>query len=211
MTAPTHRRFGICFALLGALFLNLTSINYYLMVILLYTFSQVGAKFPDVDHHWQNVKDKTVVNWFINKFIRLTGGKHRSWHTHSIDIALVSTLIGFLLTDLAYDLKFISLVDRELIVAIWLGFCLGWLSHLFADMLNYAGVRLTCFSNKKVRLVPKNLFSMRFKTGEEWETYVELFQKYVNIILGFVVLIYPLILHPELLDSFRTLIATINF
>lgn len=210
MTAPTHRKFGICFALLGALFIDLTSINYYLMVILLCTFSQVGAKFPDVDHHWQNVKDKTVINWIINKLIHLTGGKHRSWQTHSLDIALIFTGLSIWIPDQLYRGQLISLVDRELSIAILLGFSLGWLSHLFADMLNYAGIRLTCLSKKKIRLVPKNLFKLKFKTGEEWENCVDLFQKYLNIIIGILVLIYPIIINQEIQQKVMTIAQVIT-
>ena len=100
MTAPTHRQYSICFALIANMLLyiyGITEINYYLALPIMLMASRSGALFPDVDHNWQNVKDKTVVNWFINKLIHITGGKHRSWQTHSIDIVVIFCFLSYIL------------------------------------------------------------------------------------------------------------------
>ena len=81
----------------------LTEINYYLTIPVLLATAKYGALFPDVDHTWQNVKEKTVPNWIINKLIHLTGGKHRSWQTHSIDIVAMFTLLVWLVPNLLYQ------------------------------------------------------------------------------------------------------------
>ena len=194
MTASTHRRFSVSFALLGALLIDINTVNYYLVIVLLVTFSKFGGLFPDLDHHWHSVKEKTDLNWIINKILRLTGAKHRSWQTHSWDIAIIFAIIAWTLPEILYTkYSVISVVDKEVIKIMLLGYSLGWFSHLFGDMLNNAGVRLVCWNKFKIKLVPKKLFSLKFKTGEDWESFCSSFEKYINRLLGILVVIYPLI------------------
>lgn len=153
MTYRTHREFSIWFALLLNILvyeLKLSNTNYYINLVVMLLFSKQGALFPDVDHSWQNVKEKTMVNRAINFLIHLTGGKHRSWQTHSLDIWLGS-FIGLLV--LVNKLGF---EDRAVALLVLLGFYGGWFSHLFSDALTLDGIRIFCFSSKlKIRLVPK--------------------------------------------------------
>lgn len=194
MTAHTHRRFAVTFALLGALIIENSLVNYYIGVVLLLTFSRFGGLFPDLDHHWHSVKEKTDLNWIINKILRWTGAKHRSWQTHSWDIAILFCIASWLVPEVLYtDYGIISVVDKEILKMILMGYSLGWFSHLFSDMLNYAGVRLVSWHTYKIRIVPKKLFSLRFKTGEEWESFCNSFEKYLNRVLGMLVAIYPFI------------------
>ncbi|MBO5387970.1 MAG: hypothetical protein J6A59_07520, partial [Lachnospiraceae bacterium] len=84
MTGPTHRQYSVCFGAIALMLiyrLGITEINYYLAMPIILTTSRFGAQFPDFDHEWQNVGDKTVVKRLINILIHLTGGKHRSWQT----------------------------------------------------------------------------------------------------------------------------------
>lgn len=153
MTYRTHREFSIWFALLLNILvyeLKLSNTNYYLNLVVMLLFSKQGALFPDVDHNWQNVKEKTMVNRVINFIIHATGGKHRSWQTHSFDIWLVS-LIGLLAV-----INKLGFEDRAVALLVILGFYGGWFSHLFSDALTLEGIRVFCFSSKlKIRLVPK--------------------------------------------------------
>jgi len=92
MTYKTHRVYAIGFSLIAAMYVyirGLTSIDYYLALPILLMTGKYGGMFPDIDHDWANVKDKTVPNWVINKLIHWTGGRHRSWQTHSIDILII--------------------------------------------------------------------------------------------------------------------------
>ena len=191
MTAPTHRRFSVCFALLGAMFIQFNNVNYYLAIIILLSFSRVGGLFPDVDHQWNKVKEKTAFNWCINKLIHLTNGHHRSWQTHSWDIAILFTVLSFKIPKWLFTVGIYSEIDREVLTLVLVGFSLGWLSHLFSDMLNHVGVRIVCWNNKKVKFVPKQLFGMKFVTGDDWEIFVNKFQKYLNFLIGLVVVAYP--------------------
>jgi len=98
MTFVTHREFSIIFIYLGAIALynsGVSHVNYYLALIIMLKIGKAGALFPDIDHEWQNVKEKTTGNWVVNKIIHLLGGKHRSWVTHSIDIAAWFCMISY--------------------------------------------------------------------------------------------------------------------
>ena len=105
MTGPTHRQYSICFACLAAMLfftMGISHVNYYLALPILLSASRAGALFPDVDHNWQNVSDNTVINKIINTLIHLTGGKHRSWQTHSIDICAWFTIISYIIPNRLY-------------------------------------------------------------------------------------------------------------
>lgn len=195
MTGPTHRKFsisGVCLIAVVMYKFNLISINYYLALPILFTTARYGALFPDVDHSWDKVKDKTFINWVVNKLIHLTGGSHRSWQTHSWDIFLAITIASIVLPQKLYELGRIDFINLEILRLILYGFLTGWGSHLFSDMLTSAGVRITCFSNTKIALVPKSLGSLKFNTGERWEAFIYKVVKIVNIALGILCIIYPL-------------------
>ena len=198
MTGPTHKQYSICFAYLTMmLFYNfgITEINYYPALIIVLMASKAGALFPDLDHDWSNVgkENKTLTTKIINTLIHMTGGKHRSWQTHSIDICAWFTVISYYLPKYLYNNRIISIVNREVITILLLGFASGWISHMFADMLNGVGVRLVCWNKKHVALVPKQLFGLRFNTGHEWEAFNYKVVKIINTLLGIISIIYPLI------------------
>lgn len=158
MTGITHRKFAVAFAYVGTIVmsvLNTTTLNYFIVTLSMLPLSQVGAKYPDWDHDWSNIKDKNTVTFIINKTIHLTGGKHRSWQTHSWDICLGS-LVGalVLVNKFGYLIKLdeINTVVASMII---IGFWCGWISHLFSDMLTSGGVRLFFWSKFKVKLVPR--------------------------------------------------------
>ena len=210
MTYPTHKEYSVSFAFIVAMLMysyGLTQINYYLALPVLILISKYGGVFPDIDHTWQNVKDKTVPNLIINKLIHLTGGKHRSWQTHSIDIMLMILAASIYLPSKLLDMQFISVINKEMMSIITLGFCAGWASHLLADMMTSAGVRLFCWNKKIIiRLVPKRIGKLHFNTGHEWEEFIYSVVRKINITLGLVCVVFPLI--PMLLDG--TLISIVN-
>ena len=194
MTGKTHRQYSICFAFMACIFLNsyeITQINYYLTIPIMLMAGKFGAAMPDVDHIWKNVGDKTTLNFIINKIIHLTGGKHRSWQTHSIDICTIFTVVSIALPNGLYINEKISIIDKEIATLLLLGVASGWISHLFSDMLTSGGVRLFCFSKKKVALVPKKLFGLRFNTGNEWEEFNYKVMRVLNNILGVMCILYP--------------------
>lgn len=189
---------------------GITEIQYYLALPIMLLVGKYGALFPDVDHTWKNVKDKTVVNWFINKLIHLTGGKHRSWQTHSIDIVAVYTTVAFLLPDALYRLEKISVVNKEVMSLLLIGFASGWLSHIVSDMLTSAGVKVLCFLPTKIALVPKHIGKLRFNTGNEWEAFCYKSTRIINVFIGIVALIYPFIINGKLYSAITSLIELIS-
>lgn len=198
MTYPTHKQYAVSFSFIAAMLLykfGMTQIDYFLALPILILTAKYGGLFPDIDHHWQSVKDKTVPNWIINKLIHITGGKHRSWQTHSIDILVASTLFMYFTPEVLYKYSKITLVNKEVMGIILMGFCAGWASHLLADMMTSAGVRLFCWNKKIIiKLVPKHIGKFRFNTGNEWEEFVFKSVRTINILLGIVCIIYPFIL-----------------
>lgn len=204
MTYPTHKQYAISFAFIAAMLMyqfGLTQINYYLSLPIIILISKYGGLFPDIDHSWQNVKEKTVPNWLINKIIHITGGKHRSWQTHSIDIWVAVTMFSIIVPSELLKKAVISEINAEVMQIILYGFCAGWASHLLADMMTSAGVRLFCWNKKIIiKLVPKKLFGLRFNTGHEWEEFVFKLVRTINIILGLICLAYPIITNPEIIQ-----------
>ena len=209
MTYQTHKQYAISFSFLAVMIVytyGISSINYYLALPIMILVGKYGGLFPDIDHTWQNVKEKTVPNWIINKIIHLTGGKHRSWQTHSIDIVVIFTAFCIVTPTMLYNQGKITIVNKEVATLLLTGFCSGWISHLLADMMTSAGVRLF-FWNKKIiiRLVPRQLFGLRFNTGHEWEEFVYRLVKTVNIILGIICVLYPLALNGTMSNLINTI------
>lgn len=196
MTAPTHRQYSICFGYVTLVILynlGITNVNYYLALPLILMASRYGAVFPDLDHSWQNVSDKTFLNKIINVLIHATGGKHRSWQTHSIDIVIYSGLLSWFLPNKLYQVGMITDVNKEVLLLLLLGFMSGWVSHMFSDMLTSEGVRLVCILKFKIKLVPKRIGNLKFNTGHEWEKFNYKIVKVLNIFLSIICLAYPLI------------------
>lgn len=203
MTYETHQKFSLFWALIGVMILytsDLMSINYYLALILVIPYASTGAKFPDLDHGWHNIKDKNVVTFIINQAIHLTKGRHRSWQTHSIDIVTILTVVGFILPGFLVrrGILEIDLVSLTIINIIFVGFMLGWWSHIVADMMTPDGVRLTCFRDFKVKLVPRKFLWFSFGTGGEWEEFICKLTGWLNIVVTIIALIYPLLAHVQL-------------
>lgn len=194
MTGQTHKQYAICGAFIVAMLMyknGLSEINYYLSLPILILTAKYGGLFPDIDHHWSSVKEKTVPNWIINKLIHLTNGKHRSWQTHSIDIVVFASFISYNLPHILFSLGYITNVNKEVMILLMLGFMSGWISHIISDMMTSAGVRLVAWSKFKVVLVPKKIGSLRFNTGNEWESFNYKIIRAINIVLGIIVVVYP--------------------
>jgi membrane-bound metal-dependent hydrolase YbcI (DUF457 family) len=163
------------------------------MLIIMAMVSRYGALFPDLDHDWDKVKEKTLPNWAINKIIHLTGGRHRSWQTHSLDIALVATALSILVPYTLYEQRIIDLVDKEIITIMALAFCVGWLSHLVSDALTPGGIKLIFFLNTKISLVPRKFLWINFGTGSEWEDFNFKVTRIASMLLGVISVVYPIL------------------
>ena len=196
MTYATHKQYAVLFGLVANIFLyakGITEIDYFIALPIVMMTAKAGALFPDIDHNWKNVKEKTVINWVINKIIHITGGKHRSWQTHSIDIVVYFTLFSIFFPEYLLNKEVITLVNKEVLSILLLGFTSGWISHIFSDMWTSAGVRLICFNSTKLAFVPSHIGKLRFNTGNEWEAFCYKTVRIINIILGIWAIIYPFV------------------
>lgn len=199
MTARTHKEFAIgfnCIALMILYKYRVSEINYYLMFAIMMGLSTKGALFPDVDHSWRNVKEKTVINWCLNKLIHTTGGKHRSWQTHSLDICLFSWILFIKMLKGTFEANIISAVNYQVALLVLNAYYTGWISHLLSDMLTVGGIHILILKKKNVRIVPKKLFGIEFKTGQSWEKWVYKTTLKINAVLTVIALIYPFIFDP---------------
>ena len=195
MTGPTHRQYSNLFVGISALYLYSTGVDlvlYYMILPVFLAIAGYACKFPDVDHDWSNVHDKTATNKIINTLIHVTGGKHRSWQTHSIDICAVYTVIAWILPNLLFSYGYINDVERIILSMEMLAFASGWISHLFADMMTSAGVRIFCWNKFKLKFVPKKVFGFRFNTGGDWEAFNYKTIKLLNIPWGLFIAVYPI-------------------
>ena len=190
MTGRTHRQYGIFVGYVIAIYSYTKGeirLNYYIALVIIMWASRFGAAFPDLDHDWSNIREKNLVNRIINIVIHSTMGKHRSWQTHSWDICLYCMLASkMFIGDIG-----LNDISQEVLNVILLGFYSGWVSHLFSDMLTSEGVRLTCLSNFRVRLVPKRFFGIKFATSTAWEDWNYTAMRIINDVLTVIGIGYP--------------------
>lgn len=187
MNGQTHEQFAIGFAVTSAMVMraaSLTELNKYSCVVIGLPFVLAGAKFPDYDIKWDSIGDKNMIKFAINKLITLTGGKHRSRHTHSVDIAIIALILGIGINSILYNKRLITYMDSSIINLTVVNFVLGWISHLVCDMLNPSGIYLTAFYPKiKLHIVPKKILWIDCGTGGVWEGLVYKVAWVLNIIL----------------------------
>lgn len=196
MTARTHREFAISFIYLATFYIyrhSLIDINYYALLIIMLCVGAKGALFPDVDHAWKNVKEKTLFNRILNVLIHITGGVHRSWQTHSFDIWAIFTGASLYLNHYMFSIEKISGLNYQVIKLLIFAFCSGWLSHLISDMFTVGGVYILILRKKNVRLVPKRIGKLEFKTGGDWEGWFYRMNNRINTVMSIVALTYPFI------------------
>lgn len=158
MTGRTHSKFSITFAFLALIILvrhEQAVLNYYISLVIMLLCSPIGADFPDWDRGYKQLGTKNLITWLISGLIHLTGGRHRSRHTHSLDICIVS----YVIISLIWSANLINVKEVDLVVVATMinGFYAGWLSHLFADALTSDGIYIFFWCKKRVGFVPKKL------------------------------------------------------
>lgn len=170
---------------------KISEINYWLSLIIMVASSEKGALFPDLDLHWSNIPNKTFIKKVINTIICRTGGRHRSWQTHSWDICIGSLIASTLV--FKYMRGAGENVSLEVGYMIVLGFIAGWVSHLVTDMFTSKGVRVFCTSKKTVKFVPKKVGSLYFNTGNEWEDFAYKIISFVSAVVSISALAVPIV------------------
>lgn len=174
MMYATHKAGGALFALVGFEVLSknnllIPDISPWLQLILMYPAASFGSTFPDLDHHWGSVKEKTPMNWLLHKILHLTQPKHRSWQTHCLLIAFGACALAFSLLYAMTVYRWFGVNDSTLAIIrlLVMGISLGVLSHLVLDAFTRSGIWL--IPGVKIRLVPD---SENFSTDTPYETVV---------------------------------------
>lgn len=209
MTGPTHRQYSICFGYIVLMLLykiGVSQINYYLALPIMLMTARAGAVFPDLDHIWKNVGEKTFFTKIVNWIIHITGGKHRSWQTHSLDICAVFTAAAYTMPVVLFNKGMISVINKEVMFILLLGFASGWVSHMFSDMLTPEGIRIVFWSKYKLAFVPKRLFGISFSTGSSWEAFNYKTMRVINAVLTIVGLLYPILTNAEYVNKIMNII-----
>lgn len=184
MTGVTHKEYSVTFGLIAMIIIGvfgLNEVNILIQTPIILLFSKLGAKFPDLDIELGE-KECTFLEKLINRLIYFTGGKHRSWQTHSWDICLIFCLASIITPKILY-IHYVTEVEMEILTIMLVGFSIGWVSHLFSDMLTPAGVRVLFWWRYKIRFVPKKFMWQEFRTGSNWEILNRKVVKLINIAL----------------------------
>lgn len=142
--------------------------NEFVQLLIMYPFASFGSIFSDLDHGADSISSKDPVAIGINKVLRMTGAKHRSWQTHSLLVTGGFCLFLFALVFLGNNLIGVSgAIDWACLRLATIGFICGVLSHLILDAFTTAGIHI--WPGFKLRFVPK---THAFATGGLWEKIV---------------------------------------
>ena len=185
MLGKTHHAGGTFAALLAFEVMRnkgwvIPECNEFVQLLIMYPFASFGSIFPDLDHGSSSLPSKDPVAIGINKVLRLTGAKHRSWQTHSILVTggfclLLSALVFMGNTFIGID----NSIDWACLRLATIGFICGVVSHLVLDAFTTAGIHI--WPGLKLRFVPK---TSAFATGGTWEKIV-----FYILILGIILLV----------------------
>lgn len=151
MTYKTHVVFAVAIAIPIAHFSGYQDMN----LITFLAFVALGSLLPDLDEKGSYIGRKIPIVPFV---LKLFGVKHRGV-THRL-ISVVLLVVVFYSIHASYTYEFILPVSYGLI--------LGYLFHLFGDMLTKGGIENFYFplSEKKGVLLPR---ALRFYTGSPQE------------------------------------------
>lgn len=198
MLGKTHHAGGTVAALLAFEVMRskgwlVPNCNEFVQLLMMYPFASFGCIFSDLDHGPDTIPSKDPVAIGINKFLRMTGAKHRSWQTHSI---LVTGGFCFLLFALLYWLNtmYSGTIEIACLTLALIGFVCGLASHLILDAFSTAGIHI--WPGFKLRFVPK---SSMFATGGTWEKIV------FYILIVIMVLLFGKIFVFEIIEWFQSL------
>ena len=170
MLGKTHHAGGTAVALLAFEVMRakgwlIPDCNEFVQLLMMYPFDSFGSVFSDLDHGPDSIPSKDPVAIGINKLLRLSGSKHRSWQTHSL---LVTGGFCFLLFALVFAgnslIGVTGAIEWAFLRLAVIGFVAGVSSHLFLDAFTTAGIHI--WPGLKLRFVPKKSF---FATGGTWE------------------------------------------
>lgn len=189
MLGRTHRAGGtfamlLTFTIMKHKGLLLPEVNDLVQLGIMYPICSWASIAPDLDHGADSIPDKDPVSILINKLLKLSGAKHRSWQTHSLLVTGGFLFILYMLINMYSKYSGGQSIDWMILRLLLIGFSVGVLSHLILDMFSTAGVHI--WPGFKMRFVPK---TSAFSTGSTWEKIV-----FGILITGIIVMTLNLIL-----------------
>ena len=170
MLGKTHHAGGTVAALLAFEVMRtkgwlIPDCNEFIQLLMMYPFASFGSIFPDLDQNDDAQPSKDPIALAIHKILRVTGAKHRSWHTHSLLVTGGFCFLLFALVFLGNSLIGVTgAIDWACLRLATIGFVCGVMSHLILDAFSIGGIHI--WPGFKLRFVPKN---SAFKTGGKWE------------------------------------------
>lgn len=170
MTYKTHVVFSTALAIPIAYLFGYEDMN----LLAFLSFSALGSLLPDLDEEGSYIGRKIPI---IPFFLKLFGVTHRGV-TH----IFISVLILFIV------LYFVQIkYPYEILLPISFGVTLGYLFHLFGDMLTKGGIKNFYFpiSKKKGVLLPR---AFRFYTGSQQEFFIFIILFMIVVIEAFLFL-----------------------
>lgn len=195
MMGKTHKAAG-CLAMLFAYEymskhnLLLDSVNPLVQLMIMYPACSWGSTAPDLDQGDDAIPEKTPISILVHKIIYLGKVRHRSWQTHSpwmfIVINAVIWALWYALSVFGTAGGIVCDIDLTILRLIFVGFGVGFASHLIADTFTYQGIPLT--KKHHLRLVPK---VDMFKTNTKYETVV----RYLIYIAIVVIVVFRLLMY----------------
>ncbi|WP_425446690.1 metal-dependent hydrolase [Dethiothermospora halolimnae] len=169
--------------------------------IILITASVIGALLPDLDH--PNSKINQSILFFNNKkfmmYLFFTVGLGLIVYDLRVDNNIYSLLgVSLIITSLSGHRSFTHSIvgiglfstvaylfsEKYGIPEIWIGFTLGYISHLVADFFTVAGIQLFFPVEKRVK------FPINIKTGSMAENVLLLM---LTVYIGYVMFKFPII------------------
>lgn len=172
MLGKTHHAGGtvaalIAFEVMRAKGWLIPDCNEFVQLLMMYPFASFGSIFSDLDHGPDSIPSKDPVAIGINKILRMTGAKHRSWQTHSLLFTGGFCALLFSVVFFGSSLIEASSIDWICLRLATIGFICGLASHLVLDAFTTAGIHI--WPGFKLRFVPK---TSAFATGGLWETII---------------------------------------
>lgn len=162
MIARTHDVGAVALLLTTAVWLELRQLSTATIITCLIA-NQIGALLPDIDQASNQLWDLLPVDKIAGKILNKLFGSHRTL-SHSILGGLIVYWVGLWLLPKLFNKEFINPM------MIFWSLIIGYISHLFLDMLTEEGIPLLFPIKWKFGLPP--IRALRIKSGKWVEKFI---------------------------------------
>ena len=162
MIARTHDVGAVALLLTTAVWLELEQLPTATIIVCLIA-KQLGALLPDIDQASNQLWELLPADRIFSKFLNKLFGSHRTL-SHSILGVLITYQISLWLLPKLFNKEFINPI-----IVFW-ALIIGYISHLFLDMLTEEGIPLLFPIKWKFGLPP--IKSLRIKSGKWVEKFI---------------------------------------